>query len=662
VTDGSLPVPGATTVDFTGFGTSCIPPAPVAGPGFAISTFSSGYVAQNFFFGNTNWHGCPGASNPAFDSSSNAYVANFRTGDFFKFGLAGGTISNTDKLSNLNPTIGELVFSRDGRLYGTHGATTGDFTTGDVVEIDPSTGAQLRVVTSNVTCPDALAVDPLSGDLFFDDQCFGGGSDNPSLWRVHDPGGAATLSVYATLPATPNGGIAFAPNGTLYVVTGYTGATPTVLAIGGTNTSSPRSMTAVPDLSSIYGLAIVQAKGDGSAKAFLIQDTNGVQLVDITTTPYTKTLLMTGGGTGVVGPDGCLYVGLSDTIYKLSTSAGTCGFVPTSPGPALALAPATVSPSPVQGTTQTLTATFTNIAAPACTAVVFHIIGPNVQTKLATTNANGAATISYVGVLSGHDTISATGTVGATVLTSNTATVDWANGKHVSFVSLDLSPTSGSAGSPVNLKATLADVSVTPSVAISGATIQFSLGGQVCSGVTGSSGVASCAVTPPAGQLTLTATFAGNAQFTAASAAQAFSTFGASAPAVPGAPTIGNALGGNGFVLVAFTPPSSDGGSPILSYLATCQPLSVGATVSGSGTVSPISVAGVMSGVAYTCSVSAINAAGASAPSALSNVVTPSGASSAAVQIPAVDKRNTIVLTLLLMVIGLDTLRRRRSK
>jgi hypothetical protein len=35
VTDESLPVPGTATVDFAAFGTSCIPPALVAGPGFA---------------------------------------------------------------------------------------------------------------------------------------------------------------------------------------------------------------------------------------------------------------------------------------------------------------------------------------------------------------------------------------------------------------------------------------------------------------------------------------------------------------------------------------------------------------------------------------------------------------------------------------------------
>jgi hypothetical protein len=40
----------------------------------------------------------------------------------------------------------------DGRLYATHGATTGNFFAGDIVKIDPATGAQLRVVAANLTC------------------------------------------------------------------------------------------------------------------------------------------------------------------------------------------------------------------------------------------------------------------------------------------------------------------------------------------------------------------------------------------------------------------------------------------------------------------------------------------------------------------------------
>ena len=87
---------------------------------------------------------------------------------------------------------------------------------------------------------------------------------------------------------------------------------------------------------------------------------------------------------------------------------------------------------------------------------------------------------------------------------------------------------------------------------------------------------------------------------------------------VPGPPTVGLALAGDSAVTVAFTPPSSDGGSPITGYTATCG------AASGSVGASPVLVPGLQNGVAVTCTVVATNASGDSAPSAPSNSVTPS--------------------------------------
>ena len=58
---------------------------------------------------------------------------------------------------------------------------------GRLLQIDPSHRHRVRTVASNLTCPTALSIDPLSGDLFTDDSCFGAGSDNPALWRISNP-------------------------------------------------------------------------------------------------------------------------------------------------------------------------------------------------------------------------------------------------------------------------------------------------------------------------------------------------------------------------------------------------------------------------------------------------------------------------------------------
>ncbi|MVA23104.1 putative Ig domain-containing protein [Agrobacterium vitis] len=93
----------------------------------------------------------------------------------------------------------------------------------------------------------------------------------------------------------------------------------------------------------------------------------------------------------------------------------------------------------------------------------------------------------------------------------------------------------------------------------------------------------------------------------------------ASAPTVPGAPTIGTATPGNAQATVSFTAPASNGGAAITSYTVTASP--GGATASGSA--SPITVTGLTNGTAYTFTVTATNSIGTGAASAATSAVTP---------------------------------------
>lgn len=86
---------------------------------------------------------------------------------------------------------------------------------------------------------------------------------------------------------------------------------------------------------------------------------------------------------------------------------------------------------------------------------------------------------------------------------------------------------------------------------------------------------------------------------------------------LPGAPSIGTAVAGNGQVSVVFSAPAANGGSPVTGYTATC-----GAR-SASGSASPISVIGLINGAATSCSVKASNVVGSGPASASSNSVTP---------------------------------------
>lgn len=88
----------------------------------------------------------------------------------------------------------------------------------------------------------------------------------------------------------------------------------------------------------------------------------------------------------------------------------------------------------------------------------------------------------------------------------------------------------------------------------------------------------------------------------------------ATSTTVPGAPTIGAATPGDGTASIAFTAPSSDGGSSITGYTASCT--GGGAVKTGSASASPVLVSGMTNGQSYACTVSASNAVGTGAASA----------------------------------------------
>jgi hypothetical protein len=87
---------------------------------------------------------------------------------------------------------------------------------------------------------------------------------------------------------------------------------------------------------------------------------------------------------------------------------------------------------------------------------------------------------------------------------------------------------------------------------------------------------------------------------------------------VPGAPTAVSALETTPTsASISFTPPTSNGGSAITSYIVTTSP--GGATVAGAS--SPISVTGLTTGSTYTFTVAAVNIAGTGASSSASNAL-----------------------------------------
>jgi hypothetical protein len=103
------------------------------------------------------------------------------------------------------------------------------------------------------------------------------------------------------------------------------------------------------------------------------------------------------------------------------------------------------------------------------------------------------------------------------------------------------------------------------------------------------------------------------------------------------------ATGGDGLASVSFSPPASDGGSPILSFKVTSSPGGLSAT----GASSPIVVTGLTNGVLYFFTVTATNDAGEGPPSVLSNSVVPAGLPGAPTDVSAIagDRQAVVLFT-----------------
>ena len=544
ITDGNIPFPTTGSVAFTGGpANGCGNSATPAAPGFQVTPYATGFIAQNFFFGNVNFGGCPGAYGLAFDATGNLYVSDSPTGDIYKIPPGGGVADASTLITAtaLGPSLAGLASDDKGNLFASRDATTGNFTTGAIFKIDPSNGTILQTVASDLTCPTALAVDPLSGDLFTDDSCSGAGSDNPDLWRISGQDTATPKTdVYTTLPGTPNANISFASSGTIYAwaFTGLGTGVPRVAQISGTNGPATPTVSLLPNLQlAALGVLANGAQANGDAQTLFLNpfdaDSNtslGIGTTDLTTSPPSAGVILatTNGANNLVrGPDGCVYAAQGDGVFKITDAKGTCNYAAPTQPPALVLAPPAISPNPAQGELQTFGASFHYTKAPLGTPVLFQVAGANPQVKLVLSDANGKASFSYAGVFTGIDTITATATLGTTTLSSNQSVIAWTTGQHTSFLTLNLSPTAVMAGKPVTLVASLSDVSVTPSAPVAGASVQIALEGNSCFGTTNAQGNASCTLTPTIAQLTSqTASFTGNSTLLAAIAAQAFNVTG----------------------------------------------------------------------------------------------------------------------------------------
>ncbi|MGH8171514.1 MAG: hypothetical protein ACREPX_00110, partial [Rhodanobacteraceae bacterium] len=430
------------------------------------------------------------------------------------------------------PSLGALTFGHDGNLYGTRVATTGDYTTGAILRINTANGVATPV-SSNLKCPFSIATDPLSGDLFATDGCFGGPPDDASIWRVTNPGGSPSTSVYAQSSSTPNGGLSFAPDGTLYVVYAYNSVVAGINEISGTNQAQPPTVGSTGIYSTFAVTALGNAPG-GGAQSLVVGSRNvgglpfPVAAIDMTLDPpaFTGTVLEeTGAGAQrLIGPDGCFYLNASVAVYRLSNADGTCPTAPQlAPDPALLVSPQTNPPTEVQGILQSFVISFPHTSIPVGTPISVVVAGANSIQRMAYTGFGEIALFQYTGAHVGEDTLAATAVIDGETVVSNRIAVTWTSGRHTSYLALNGSDTSGSSGGIAHAVATLLDLSIDPPAPIAGAAIDFTLAAAACGGTTNASGVATCDLSLAGiGVQSLTAAYSGDPTHLPANDAEAF--------------------------------------------------------------------------------------------------------------------------------------------
>lgn len=505
VPDFDRAVPGSVEVTFgDGIG-GCASEEPAGLNGYQVTPFATGFDVGPLFFGNINQGNCNGGGLPVF-VGPRALISDARSGRLFEFPGDGGTAIKS--LSNLGPTLATEVRGLDGRVYVRRLATTGDFTTGAVLEINPDDGSILRTVAAPLTCPHGLVVDPLSGDLFFNNVCSGAGSANPAIFRIRDPAGPApAVETYATLPRTPNGRMAFAPDGTLYAVTGYTDPQPAVVRVSGTDGPMPPAVEPVDGTYSFFWVTVLDADAGGQATSLGILQEDGINIVD-PVSGVTREVIAEGLGPGLVGPDGCLYSTLQHTVYRIADPSGDCPFLPSLAEPFLTLeAPPLVQ----QGEAATFSAVLRNAPVAGGQPVTLAVNGANTGFQMRRTNSQGRLEFSFQGRNPGEDKLVARTQLNGLDVVSNAVIVSWEPGREASYVNLSVAQLTALAGVDTTFSASLLNLTQAPPVPVSDAEISISLGNQVCVATTDALGVGSCTLTPAqVGDVTLTAEFAGD--------------------------------------------------------------------------------------------------------------------------------------------------------
>ncbi len=262
-----------------------------------------------------------------FDPANQLLVSDAANSGFYSFGPDGS--SNPQPISTGN-TQGSLALAKDGQLF------SAEYQAGSLDQIDPVSGAVIRQLNPPgvmYPCIAGVAIDPVSGDLFFTQPNSGGVCPgSTTITRVEDPTSSnPVFTTFIDLGSASADGLVFSRRGTLYAVV-QSGTLGCATRITGANGGRPTTVTplfCVNGPGDLAGLDSITLSTNAQEPPTL--DVGGpagtIWSVDQSTTPPTGTPVIT-LGTRVdaltVGRDGCLYATQSTAIEKISQQNGDC--------------------------------------------------------------------------------------------------------------------------------------------------------------------------------------------------------------------------------------------------------------------------------------------------------------------------------------------------
>jgi sugar lactone lactonase YvrE len=251
--------------------------------------------ATNFPFSSANNLGPFGI---AVDGSNRLFVTDAADGGLYRFSGPGS--ASGARIATISNSPGGLAVDGGGNLYVARAS-------GDILQLNPSTGGTIRTVVSGLGCLFGLAVAPSTGDLYATDEC------NHDVVLVAGPSTATpSVNIVASGLSTPDG-IAAARDGSVYFVDS---GTISRLAPG----TFARSVVA--NISTADGIAL----GGGQSPTFLIVNRNDGVITRVNFGGGT-TDLVRGGSRGdfvAVGVDGCLYATQTNSVIRVTNPDGSC--------------------------------------------------------------------------------------------------------------------------------------------------------------------------------------------------------------------------------------------------------------------------------------------------------------------------------------------------